>query len=93
MSTKNKRFLLFCPNPFYIAVKLVRQVAQVLSSFSGTAQKMSLRVTLLRQLLGSGWGADSKALRTASLSVVYSTAEYCAPVWYRSAHTHLIFTS
>ena len=29
-------------------------------------------------------------MRTAALSLVYSTAEYCAPVWCRSAHTHLI---
>ena len=29
-------------------------------------------------------------MRTAALSLVYSTAEYCAPVWCRSAHTRLI---
>ena len=29
-------------------------------------------------------------LRTATLALVHSTAEYCAPVWYRSAHTRLI---
>ena len=29
-------------------------------------------------------------MRTAALSLVYSTAEYCAPVWCRSAHTWLI---
>ena len=35
--------------------------------------------------MGSGWGAGAKTLR-----IVYSTAEYCAPVWCRSAHTRLI---
>ena len=40
--------------------------------------------------MGSGWGAGAKALRIAALSLVYSTAEYCAPVWCRSAHTRLI---
>ena len=45
---------------------------------------------MLRQLVGSGWGAGAKKLRTATLSLVYSTAEYCAPVWCRSAHTRLI---
>ena len=44
----------------------------------------------LRRLAGSGWGAGAKALRTAALSLVYSTADYCAPVWCRSAHTRLI---
>ena len=40
--------------------------------------------------MGSGWGAGAKTLRIATLSLVYSAAEYCAPVWYRSAHTRLI---
>ena len=43
-----------------------------------------------RQLVGSGWGAGAKALRIATLSLVYSTAEHYAPVWCRSAHTQLI---
>ena len=40
--------------------------------------------------MSSGWGADTKTLLTATLSLVYSTAEYSAPVWCRSAHTRLI---
>ena len=35
-------------------------------------------------------GAGAKTLRTAVLSLIYSTAEYCAPAWCRSAHTRLI---
>ena len=31
-----------------------------------------------------------RTLRTASLSMVYFTAEYCAPVWCRSTHSRLI---
>ena len=53
-------------------------------------KKLSSRVTLLRRLVGSGWGAGAKTLRIATLSLVYSAAEYCAPVWCRSAHTRLI---
>ena len=53
-------------------------------------KKLSPRVTLLRRLVGLGWGAGAKTLRIATLSLVYSTAEYCAPVWCRSAHTRLI---
>jgi hypothetical protein len=30
---------------------------------------------------------SSETLRTASLALVYSTAEYCAPVWLNSLHT------
>ena len=40
--------------------------------------------------MGSGWGAGAKTLCIATLSLVYSTAEYCVPVWCRSAHTRLI---
>ena len=40
--------------------------------------------------MGSGWGAGAKTLRIVTLSLVHSTAEYCAPVWCRSAHTRLI---
>ena len=45
---------------------------------------------MLRQLVGSGWGAGAKTVRTAALSLVYSIVEYCAPVWCRSAHTCLM---
>ena len=41
-------------------------------------------------LVGSVWGTGAKTLGIATLSLVYSTAEYCAPVWCRSAHTRLI---
>ena len=44
----------------------------------------------MRRLAGSGWGAGAKTLRTAALPLVYSTAQYCAPVWCRSAQTRLI---
>ena len=40
--------------------------------------------------MGSGWGAGAKTLCIATLSIVYSAAEYCVPVWCRSAHTCLI---
>jgi len=44
----------------------------------------------LRRLAGSGWGAGETTLRTATLALVHSTAECCAPIWCRSAHTRLI---
>ena len=40
--------------------------------------------------LGLGWVAGAKTLRIVTVSLVHSTAEYCAPVWCCSAHTHLI---
>ena len=53
-------------------------------------KKLSSRVTLLRRLVGSGWSAGAKILRITILFLVYSTAEYCAPVWCRSGYTRLI---
>ena len=53
-------------------------------------KKLTSRVALLRWLAGSVWGAGATILRTATLALVYSTAEYCTPVWCRSAQTHLI---
>ena len=53
-------------------------------------KKLSSWVTLLRRLVGSGWGAGAKTLCTAALSLAYSTAEYCTPVWCYSTHTRLI---
>jgi len=36
------------------------------------------------------WGAGATTLLTATLALVHSTVQYCAPVWCRSAHTCLI---
>jgi len=53
-------------------------------------KKLKSRVALLRRLAGSGWSAEATTLRTAILALVHSTAEYCTPVWCRSACTRLI---
>ena len=52
-------------------------------------KNLTSRVTLLRRLAGSGWGAGTTTLRTATLALVHSTAEYCTPAWCRNAHTRL----
>ena len=85
----NSRLLSFCPTPTYLGVKLDRSLT-FCHHLVALRKKLSLRVTLLRRLVGSGWGAGAKTLCIATLSLVYSTAEYCAPVWCRSAHTRLI---
>ena len=85
----NGRLLLFCPTPTYLGVKLDRSL-MFRHHLVALHKKLFLRVTLLRQLVGSGWGAGAKTLHIATLSLVYSTAEYCVPVWCCSAHTRLI---
>ena len=85
----NDRLLPFCPTPTYLGVKLDRSFTfrhhQV-----ALRKKLSSRITLLRRLVGSGWGGGAKTQCIATLFLVYSTAKYCAPVWYRSVHIRLI---
>ena len=85
----NGRLLSFCPTPTYLGVELDRSLT-FRHHLVALRKKLSSRVTLLRQLVGSGWGAGAKTLRIATLSLFYSTSEYCAPVWCRSAHIRLI---
>ena len=85
----NGRLLPFCPTSTYLGVKLDRSLT-FRHHLVALRKKQSSRVTLLRRLVGSGWGAGAKTLRIATLSLVYSAAEYCAPVWCRSAHTRLL---
>ena len=85
----NSRLLPSCPTPTYLGVKRNRSLT-FRYHLVALRKKLSSRVTLLRRLVGSGWGAGAKILRIATMSLVYSTAEYCAPVWCRNAHTRLI---
>jgi len=50
-------------------------------------KKVSSRVALIKRLAGVGWGASFKDLRTSCLALAFAPAEYCAPMWCRSAHT------
>ena len=88
----NGKLLPFCPTPNYLGVKLDKSLTfrHHLVAKNYLRKKLSSPVTLLRRLVDSGWGAGAKTLRIATLTLVYSTAEYCAPVWFRSAHTRLI---
>ena len=54
---------------------------------------MQARNNLIRRLAGSSWGASTDVLRSSSLALCYSTAEYCAPVWSRSVHTKRVDTA
>ena len=85
----NDGLLPFCPTSNYLEVKLDRSLT-FRHHLLALRIKLYSRVTLLRRLVRSEWGADAKTLRIAALSLVYSTAEYCASIWCRSAHTRLI---
>ena len=63
----NDRLLPFCPIPTYLGIKLDRSLT-FRHHLVALRKKLSLRVTLLRQLVGLGWNAGAKTLRTAALS-------------------------
>ena len=77
------------PVPTYLGVKLDRSLT-FCHHLKALRKKLSTQVALLRQLAGSGWGEGAKTLRISAFSLVYTTVEYCAPVWFPSAHTCLI---
>ncbi len=78
-------------NPVYLGVKLDQQLTYR-PHLTSLSQKIASRNALVRKLAGTSWGADAKTLRTASLGLVYSTAEYCAAVWGRSKHVTMVDT-
>jgi len=84
----NIEILPFCPEPKYLGVILNRSLTYRWQ-LELLRKKPTSCVALLRQLADSGWDARATALRTATLAPVYSTADYCAPVWCSSAHTRL----
>ena len=55
-----------------------------------TAAKVRTRTNIVHHLAGSTWRANAQVLRTTALSFVYSTAEYCAPLWLNSVHVREI---
>jgi len=85
----NNETLPFCSEPKYLGVTLDRSLTYP-RHLESLRKKLTSRVALLRRLAGSGWGAGATTQRIATLALVHSTAEYCAPVWCRSAHTRLI---
>ena len=86
----NDRLLPFCPAPTYFGIKLDRSLT-FCHHLAALRKTIFSCVPLLRRLVGSGWDAGAKTLRIATLSLVYSAAEYCAPVWCRSAHNRIIY--
>ena len=78
-------------NPKYLGVTLDRQLTYR-RHIEGCANKIAKRNCLIKKLARTTWGAPQTVLRTSTLALCYSAAEYCAPVWTRSTHTHLIDT-
>jgi len=73
-------------HPTYLGVTPDRMLSYR-EHLTKTAGKLKNRNNLLMKLAGSTWGANANTLRSSALTLCYSVAEYCAPVWSCSAHT------
>ena len=51
-----------------------------------TKAKVNTRNNILRKLTDSKWGCMPHTLRTSTLALCYTAAEYACPVWSRSVH-------
>ena len=76
-------------NPKYLGVTLDRTLSYK-THIHNTKMNVATRNNLLKKLANSRWGTNARTIRTTSLALCYSTAEYAAPVWERSAYAHLL---
>ena len=72
------------PLPFasvstYLEVKMDRSLMYH-HHLESLKMKVASRVALIRKLAGTLWGADAVSLHISVLALVFSTAEYCAPM-------------
>ena len=84
----NNETLPFYSEPKYLGVTLEWSLTYC-QHLDSLRKKLTSCVVLLGRLAGFGWGAEAINLQIVPLAVAHSTAEYCAPVWCRSAHTRL----
>ena len=75
------------PNPKYLGVTLDRSLTYA-KHLAQLSMKVNARCNLLRRLAGTKWGAHFDVLQTSTTALAFAPAEYCSPVWCRSAHTH-----
>ena len=54
---------------------------------------MCSRCNIIQRLTGVEWGSSASTLRTSAIALVYSTAEYCSPVWSHSTHVKKVDTA
>lgn len=77
--------------PKYLGNTLDRSLTYKLQ-LNKLSGKLKSRCNIIQKLSGTTWGATASTLRTSAVSLVYSTAEYCCPVWSHSAHIGRIDT-
>lgn len=87
----NNNLLRYNPYPKYLGITMDRTLSYK-THLENTAAKINTRNNIIHKLCGTTWGAKASTLKTSALSLVYSVAEYCAPVWLNSCHVKTIDT-
>jgi hypothetical protein len=77
--------------PRYLEVKLDRTLIYK-QHLETLTDKLKTRNNIIFKLAGTSWECNANILRISALALVYSTAEYCALTWSRSAHCKKIDT-
>ena len=67
------------PYPKHLGVVLDRSLT-FKEHISKNSNKLNSRINIIQKPAEVSWGAHTQVLKTSSMSLVYSTAEYCAPV-------------
>ena len=73
------------PFPKYLGVTLDRSLT-FKEHLTKTCKKLSSRINIVQKLSGISWGANASVLRKSSMNLIYTTAEFFAPVWRNSCH-------
>ena len=89
--TLNNKTLKHNFNPTYLGVTLDTSLLYR-EHLEKMKQKLKTRNNIIYKLAGTTWGANANTLRTSALALVYSTAEYCCPVWKNSNHVSKVDT-
>ena len=79
----------FCPEPTLLCPTLQSQLTWKLQ-YSHCKTKTAARNNVLKKHSNSKWGANQIIIRTTTLALRYSTANYVTPVKERSAHAHKV---
>ena len=82
----NNKRLEFQQAPRYLGVCLDRSLT-FKQHLEEVAANVSSRISLIRRLAGTSWGATAKLLRISTQALVFSKAEYCAPAQCISVRT------
>ena len=87
----NNEIPLFCSEPTYLGLML-DSTFMYHWHLESLRKKMTSRIALLKRLAGYSLGAGETTLRRATLVLLHATAKHCTRVWFRSAHTYLIYS-